>query len=130
MSHHDAPKAGWQGLRQNWRNDVLAGFSVSMVALPLSLGIATAAGAPAMSGLIAALVAGFVTTFVRGSHIAINGPGNSLIEVILVPMMTLKDGTGQAFSYVLAAIVIAGVLQVLLGLAALATFQQASTFTP
>ncbi|TNE46476.1 MAG: SulP family inorganic anion transporter [Deltaproteobacteria bacterium] len=112
---HQLPATGLRGLRENWHNDVLAAFSVSMVALPLSLGIALASGAPAMSGLISALVAGFVTTFLRGSHVAINGPGNGLIAVIVMAMVSLNDGTGHTFRYILAAVVISGVLQVGIG---------------
>lgn len=113
---HHPPATGFRGLRENWHNDVLAAFSVSMVALPLSLGIAVAAEAPAVSGLLAALVAGLVTTFVRGSHIAINGPGNAHIAVILMGMTSLHDGSGHTFQYVLAAIVFAGALQAGIGL--------------
>lgn len=113
---HQLPATGFRGLRENWHNDIVAAFSVSMVALPLSLGIALASGAPAMSGLISALIAGFVTTFVRGSHVGINGPGNGLIAVILMAMSSLNDGSGKTFQYILAAVVIAGILQVGIGL--------------
>lgn len=113
---HKTPASGLRGLKENWRNDLIAAFSVAMVALPLSLGIAIASGVPPMAGLFAALVSGFVTTFVRGGHISINGPGNGLIAVILVGVLSLKDGSGNAYRYVLAAIVIAGALQILIGL--------------
>ena len=114
------PSSGIQGLREHWRNDLMAAFSVSMVALPLSLGIALISGAPATAGLFAAMIGGFVTTFVRGSHIAVNGPGNGLIAVILMGVMSFGGGVpGQeiaAFKYVLAAIVVAGILQTCIGL--------------
>ena len=50
------PKKGVQGLIQNWRSDLIAAVSVALIALPLSLGIALAAGAPAMSGILSAII--------------------------------------------------------------------------
>jgi MFS superfamily sulfate permease-like transporter len=104
-----------EGLRRYWRDDLIAGFSVALVALPLALGIATAADAPPISGLVSVVVAGVVATFLRGSHIAINGPGNSLIVIIAAGFTVLGDGPG-AFSHILGAVVVAGALQVGLGL--------------
>ena len=113
---HVLPKTGWKGLTDNWRSDLLAAISVSLVALPLGLGIAVASGAEPISGLISAIIGGIVVTLFRGSHLAINGPAAGLIAVILGGIATLDDGSGQTFNYVLAAITIAGGLQVLLGL--------------
>jgi len=110
-----APKTGFQGLLQNWKSDLIAAASVSLIALPLSLGIALAAGAPAMSGILSAVVGGIVTTLYRGGHISVNGPAKGVIAVILLGIALMDDGTGQAFNYVLAAIVVSGAIQVLLG---------------
>ena len=52
------PAKGFKGLIQNWKSDLIAAVSVSLIALPLSLGIALAAGAPAMSGIISAIIGG------------------------------------------------------------------------
>jgi len=54
----NTPKEGFRGLIENWQNDVIAAVSVALIALPLSLGIALAAGAPAMSGVLSAIVGG------------------------------------------------------------------------
>ena len=51
------PKKGIQGLVENWKSDLIAAVSVALIALPLSLGIALAAGAPAMSGISQQLLA-------------------------------------------------------------------------
>jgi MFS superfamily sulfate permease-like transporter len=91
-------------------------LSVSLIALPLSLGIALAAGAPAMSGILSAIVGGVVTTLYRGGHISVNGPAKGVIAVILLGIALMDDGSGQAFNYVLAAIVVSGAIQVVLGL--------------
>ena len=110
-----APKPGFKGLIENWQSDLIAGVSVALIALPLSLGIALAAGAPAMSGIISAVIGGVVTTLYRGGHISVNGPAKGVIAVILLGLSSMDDGTGQAFNYVLAAVVISGALQVVLG---------------
>ena len=111
-----APKKGFKGLIENWQSDLIAAVSVSLIALPLSLGIALAAGAPAMSGIISAIVGGVVTTLYRGGHISVNGPAKGVIAVILLGIALMDDGSGQAFNYVLAAVVVSGAIQVLLGL--------------
>jgi len=110
------PKKGFRGLIENWRSDLIAAVSVSLIALPLSLGIALAAGAPAMSGIISAIVGGVVTTLYRGGHISVNGPAKGVIAVILLGIVLMDDGSGQAFNYVLAAVVVSGAIQVVLGL--------------
>ena len=110
------PSSGLKGLTQNWKSDLIAAVSVALIALPLSLGIALAAGAPAMSGIFSAVVGGVVTTLYRGGHVSVNGPAKGVIGVILLGIVLLDDGTGQAFNYVLAAFVVSGALQTLLGL--------------
>ena len=110
------PKEGFKGFVENFQSDLIAAISVSLIALPLSLGIALAAGAPAMSGILSAVVGGVVTTFFRGGHISINGPAKGVIAVILLGITLMDDGSGQAFNYVLGAIVVSGTIQTLLGL--------------
>jgi MFS superfamily sulfate permease-like transporter len=116
MDIHEVPKSGWKGIVRHWRSDFLAAISVSLVALPLGLGVAAASGAPPIAGLISAIIGGIIATPFRGSHLAINGPAAGLIAVILSAIHSLDDGSGQTLNYVLAAICISGVIQVLLGL--------------
>lgn len=116
------PKKGFKGLIENWQSDLIAAVSVALIALPLSLGIALAAGAPAMSGIFSAIVGGVVTTLYRGGHISVNGPAKGVIGVILLGIAIMDDGTGQAFNYVLAAVVVSGALQMLLGILKLGRF--------
>jgi MFS superfamily sulfate permease-like transporter len=116
------PKEGFKGLIENWQSDLIAGVSVALIALPLSLGIALAAGAPAMAGIISAIVGGVVTTLYRGGHISVNGPAKGVIGVILLGITLMDDGSGQAFNYVLAAVVVSGAIQTLLGLLKMGRF--------
>ncbi|MEZ4339362.1 MAG: SulP family inorganic anion transporter [Sandaracinaceae bacterium] len=111
----EPPRTDWRGLREHWRSDLVAGFSVALVALPLALGIATASGAPPMSGLVSAVVAGLLATFLRGGHVGVNGPGNSLI-VLVAGGLGAFGGGAEAFPHLLGAVVVAGALQALLGL--------------
>ena len=116
------PKTGFKGLIENWQSDLIAAVSVSLVALPLALGIAMASGVTPIAGVLSAIIGGIVTTFFRGSHVAINGPTAGLIAVILASVAALDDGSGHALHYVFAAIVVSGAIQVILGLLRLGRF--------
>jgi len=71
---------GYTGARL--RADVLAGVTVAMVALPLSLAIAIASGADPATGLVTAIVAGFVISLLGGSRVQIGGPTGAFIVVV------------------------------------------------
>jgi MFS superfamily sulfate permease-like transporter len=107
------PKDGWRGLRENWRTDLVSGFIVSLIALPLSLGIAMASGFPPLSGVVAAVVGGVLVGLLSGSYVTINGPAAGLIVVILHAVEDLGGGDAAAgYAPTLAAIVVAGGLLV------------------
>lgn len=110
-NNENVPLTGLKGIRENWRNDLIASLSVALVALPLALGIAVASGVAPMAGVLSAIIGGVVTTFFRGSHMAINGPAAGLIAVILGGLAVLEGN----INYVMAAIVVSGALQVALG---------------
>ena len=63
-------------------SDALAGLSVAMVALPLSLAIAIASGADPSTGLITAIVGGFLISAFGGSRVQIGGPTGAFIVVV------------------------------------------------
>ena len=63
--------------------NIFSGFVVSLIALPLGLGLAIASEAPPMAGIVAAIAGGMVVSILGGSHLTITGPGNGLVIVIL-----------------------------------------------
>ena len=89
--------------------NIFSGFVVSLIALPLGLGLAMASDAPPIAGIIAAIIGGIVVSILGGSHVTITGPGNGLVGVLLVAITTL----GIESAYV--AIMCSGVLLLLLG---------------
>lgn len=111
------PKTGLAGLVENWRADVLSGFLVFLIALPLCLGISMASGFPPQAGIITAVVGGLLVSRINGSFVTITGPAAGLIVVILDSVQALGDGDAKAgYHYTLAAIVCASVIQMLMGI--------------
>jgi carbonic anhydrase len=90
--------------------DIPASLVVFLVALPLSLGIAAASGAPIMAGLIAAAVGGIVAGSLGGSPLQVSGPAAGLTVVVA--------GLVQEFGWQVTCAITAaaGVLQLLLGI--------------
>ena len=68
--------------RSQFIADVIAGITVAMVALPLSLAIAIASGAEPATGLVTAIVAGFLISALGGSRVQIGGPTGAFIVVV------------------------------------------------
>ena len=67
---------------ESLRADLWAGVTVAMVALPLSLAIAIASGAGPETGLVTAIVAGFLISALGGSRVQIGGPTGAFIVVV------------------------------------------------
>src|SRR5436305_15289769 len=63
-------------------HDVIAGFTVALVALPLSIAIAIASGATPKAGLITAILGGFLISLHGGSRVQIGGPTGAFIVVV------------------------------------------------
>jgi MFS superfamily sulfate permease-like transporter len=92
------------------KDDMPAGLVVFLVALPLCLGIALASGAPLFSGLIAGMIGGLVVSWLSGSQLSVSGPAAGLTVIVLNGIETLNN-----FQGFLAAVVLAGIFQLLLG---------------
>ncbi|WP_139959709.1 SulP family inorganic anion transporter [Flavicella sediminum] len=96
--------------------NIFSGFVVSLIALPLGLGLAIASEAPPIAGIISAVVSGVMVAILGGSNVTITGPGNGLVVVLLSAITTLALGDiHQGFLYTLAAIVISGGFMLVLG---------------
>jgi MFS superfamily sulfate permease-like transporter len=93
------------------RADLPASIVVFLVAVPLCLGIALASGAPLLSGLIAGVIGGIVVGIASGSPLGVSGPAAGLAGIVLNAIGQL--GSFEAF---LTAVIIAGFLQIGLGL--------------
>ncbi|TLW91023.1 carbonic anhydrase [Saccharomonospora piscinae] len=104
--------------RTSWksvvRHDFPASLVVFLVAVPLSLGIALASGAPIVAGIIAAVVGGIVVGVLGGSPLQVSGPAAGLTVVMAE--------TIEQFGWVVtcAITVCAGALQIVLGLSRIA----------
>jgi MFS superfamily sulfate permease-like transporter len=110
------PKIGLDGLKENWRSDLQSGFMVFLIALPLCLGISIASGFPPSAGIITAVIGGVLVSQLNGSFVTINGPAAGLIVVVFSAVQTLGEGDMMAgYRYTLAAIMVAGLLQVVMG---------------
>jgi len=94
-----------------WKDDIVAGLVVFLVALPLCLGIALASGAPLFSGLLAGIIGGLVVGAISGSSSSVSGPAAGLTAIVATQIGVL--GSFEAF---LLAVFIGGLLQIGLGL--------------
>src|SRR6476620_465186 len=94
--------------------DLTAGLVVSLVALPLCLGVALASNAPLFSGVLAGIVGGLVVGTLSGSHTSVAGPAAGLTAIGAADVASLGS-----FESVLLATMLAGAIQIVLGLARL-----------
>ena len=94
------------------RSDIQSGLVVFLVALPLCLGIALASGAPLFAGIISGVIGGIVVGFLSNSQLSVTGPAAGLTAIVLAAISSLGS-----YQYFLAAVVLAGVIQLLLGIA-------------
>ncbi|MFZ1528006.1 MAG: SulP family inorganic anion transporter [Ferruginibacter sp.] len=92
--------------------DLPAGLVVFLVALPLCLGIALASGAPLFSGIISGIVGGIVIGSLSNSALSVSGPAAGLAALVLGAITAIGD-----FRLFLCAVLVAGVLQIILGIA-------------
>lgn len=92
------------------KTDLLSGMVVFLVALPLCLGIAVASGAPPFAGIICGVIAGIVVGSLSGSNVSVAGPAAGLIAIILAAI------TDLGYEPFLLAVVIAGLIQLTLGI--------------
>jgi MFS superfamily sulfate permease-like transporter len=105
-----APNKVKKGMFSHVKTDLPAGLVVFLIALPLCLGISLASGAPLFSGIIAGIIGGIVVGLTSDSKINVSGPAASVALVVFTAIQTLGS-----FEVVLSAVILAGVVQIILG---------------
>ena len=100
----------------NYRIEILAGLTVAMTMIPESLSFAIVAGFPPLMGLYAAFIAGLITAVFGGRPGMISGGAGATV-IVLIALMN-----SNGLEYVLAAVALAGVLQILVGIFKLGKF--------
>lgn len=103
--------------------NIKSGFFISLIALPLCLGIALACNCPPIAGVITAIVGGMVVSLVGGCNLSIKGPAAGLIVIVLGAVMDLGGGDiAIGYRRMLAVACLAAVIQILLALFRTARF--------
>ncbi len=97
------------------RADAIAGLTVAVVALPLSMALAIASGTTPDKGLLTAIVAGFLISALGGSRHQIGGPTGAFVVVVF---NVIRD---HGYDGLVLATLMAGIMMVLFGLARLGT---------
>lgn len=95
--------------------DIVSGLIVSLLAMPLSLGIAKASDFPPLMGLLTAIIGGMVVSFFAGSKLTIKGPAAGLIVIVAGAVADFGGGE-KGWHLALGTIIVAGVIQILFGL--------------
>ncbi len=114
VSNPTIPADGIEGLKKYWQKDLLAGFLVFLLALPLSLGIAKASGFPAAMGVLSAIIGGLATTFFKVAPLSIKGPAAGLITVCAGAVIEFGGGE-QGWKVASAIIIVMAIIQIALG---------------
>ncbi|MBP7061748.1 SulP family inorganic anion transporter [Patescibacteria group bacterium] len=103
--------------QSSWATDTKSALQVMLIALPLSIGISIAAGAPPLAGLltasIGAILASVAIYIIGGSGLTIKGPAAGLIVVIAAVILHM------GYENSLGVFVVAGIVQVVLGITGL-----------
>ena len=102
--------------KMNYRTEILAGLTVAMTMIPESLSFAILAGFPPLTGLYAAFIMGLVTAIFGGRPGLVSGGAGATVIVLIALMKS------HGIEYVFAAVALAGVFQILVGLFKLGKF--------
>lgn len=93
------------------RNDILAGITVGIIALPLAMAFAIGSGVPPERGLFTAIVAGFLISLLGGSRVQIGGPTGAFVVIVYATVQR------HGYDGLVIATILAGIMMMLFGLA-------------
>lgn len=100
----------------NYKNEILAGLTVAMTMIPESLSFAILAGFPPLVGLYAAFIMGLITAVLGGRPGLVSGGAGATVITLIALMKS------HGLEYVFAAVALAGVVQILVGIFKLGKF--------
>src|SRR3990167_674382 len=92
------------------KSDILSSMVVTLVAIPLCLGVALASGVPLFSGILTGIIGGIIVGFVSQSSLSVSGPAAGMIAIVIAAITQL--GSYETF---LLALAIAGTMQIIAG---------------
>lgn len=95
----------------NFRGDMFGGITAGIIALPLALAFGEASGAGPIAGIWGAIIVGFFASLFGGTGSNVSGPTGPMVVVFAAVFASLSGNLALIF----AAVVLAGVLQILLG---------------